>query len=123
MGVTLTAGNKPAKRFKWSKRIAIALAIYTIIGFLVVPAIIKSQMLKRLPALTKRQAAVEQVKFNPYALSLTIRGFALKEPSGDVFVSFDEFYINFELWASLFKRSWVFKTISLKKPYAQIAYL
>lgn len=122
MGVTLTAGSKPAKRFKWSKRIAIAVVIYTILGFFVVPPIVKWQMLKRLPALTKRQAVVEQVKFNPYALSLTIRGFSLKEPDSTVFVSFDEFYVNFELWASLFKRSWVFKKISLKKPFAQITY-
>ena len=122
MGVILMDSKRPKKRFKWTKRIAIALAVYTIVGFFVVPAVIKSQMLKRLPALTKRQAAVEQVKFNPYALSLTIRGFSLKEPDGEVFVSFDEFYVNFELWASLFKRSWVFKKVLLGKPFAQISY-
>ncbi len=109
-------------RFKWPRRIAIALLIYTVVGFFVVPAIIKSQMLKRLPALTKRQVEVQQVRFNPYVLSLTIRGFSLKEPDGEVFSSFDEFYINFQPWASLFKRSWVFKEISLKKPFAQITY-
>lgn len=109
-------------RFKWPRRIAIALVIYTVVGFFVVPAVIKSQMLKRLPALTKRQAAVEQVRFNPYVLSLTIRGFSLKEPDGEVFFAFDEFYINFQPWASLFKQSWVFSEISLKKPFAQITY-
>ncbi len=114
--------GRPPKRFKWSKRIIAALLIYTIIGFFVVPAVIKSQMLKRLPGLTKRQATVRQVRFNPYALSLTIRGFLLKEPDGEVFSSFDEFYINFQLWASLFKRSWVFREISLKGPFAQVTY-
>lgn len=109
-------------RFKWPRRIAITLLIYTVVGFFVVPAVIKSQMLKRLPALTKRQVEVRQVRFNPYVLSLTIRGFSLKEPDGEVFSSFDEFYINFQLWASLFKQSWVFKEISLNKPFAQITY-
>ncbi|MDB6023122.1 MAG: hypothetical protein JWQ04_2979, partial [Pedosphaera sp.] len=40
----------------------------------------------------------------------------------DVFSSFDEFYANFQLWASLFKRTWVFDEISLQKPFAQITY-
>ena len=116
------AAAKKPKRFKWPIRIAIVMLIYTVVGFFVVPAIIKSQMLKRLPALTKRQAAVEQVKCNPYVLSLTIRGFALKESNGDVFISFDEFYGNFQLWASLFKHAWVFDEISLAKPFAQVTY-
>ena len=121
MGAITYAGKKP-KRFKWTKRIIIALALYTIIGCFVVPAVIKSQMLKRLPALTHRTATVEQVKFNPYALSLTIRGFTLTETNGEVFGSFDEFYVNFQPMASLFKRAWVFSDISLQKPYAQITY-
>ncbi|HEX4644616.1 MAG TPA: DUF748 domain-containing protein, partial [Verrucomicrobiae bacterium] len=70
----------------------------------------------------KRQVTVGQVKCNPYVLSLTIRGFALKETNGDVFSSFDEFYVNFQPWASLFKWSWVFDEISLKRPFAQIIY-
>ena len=121
MGAITDAGKR-AKRFKWLKRIVIALALYTIIGFFVVPAVIKSQMLKRLPGLTHREAAVRQVKFNPFALSLTIHGFSLKETNGDVFSSFDEFYANFQPIASLFKWSWVFSDISLQKPFAQVTY-
>ena len=118
----VTYAGKPKKRFKWRRNIAIALVLYTIIGFFVVPAIIRSQMLKRLPDLTHRQASVEQVKFNPYAMSLTIRGFALKETNGEVFSSFDEFYINFQPVASLFRWGLVFKDISLKKPFAQVTH-
>ena len=118
----VTYAGKPKKRFKWRRNLAIALVLYTIIGFFVVPAIIKSQMIKRLPALTHREATVEQVKFNPYAMSLTIRGFALKETNGEVFSSFDEFYINFQPVASLFHWGLVFKDISLKKPFAQVTH-
>ena len=123
MGETLMANTRSAKRVKWLKRLAVVLFIYTIVGFFVVPAIIKWQMLKRLPALTKRQVEVKQVKFNPYALSLTIRGFALKETNGDPFISFDEFYLNFQPWASLFHWGIVFSDISLTKPFAQVNYL
>ena len=60
MRQTPSAAKRPS-RFRWPIRIGIALVIYTIIGFFLVPAMIKSQMLKRLPALTKRQVAIEQV--------------------------------------------------------------
>ena len=117
-----TTKRKLSKRSKWLIGLGIAFVLYTLFGFFLVPVIVKSQLLKRLPALTKRQAAVEQVKFNPFALSLTIRGFSLKETNGEVFSSFDEFYVNFQLWASLFKRSLVFDEITLKAPFAQITY-
>ncbi len=120
MGQQTTAGKR-LSRFKWPILIGIVLLIYTLAGFFLVPAIIKSQMLKRLPALTKRQVAIQQVKFNPYVLSLTIRGFSLKEPDGEVFSSFDEFYVNFQL-SSIFKHAWVFDEISLKKPFVQVTY-
>ena len=113
---------KLSKRTKWLIAIGVAVILYTVVGFFLIPAIIKSQMLKRLPALTKRQVAVERVKFNPYVLSLTIDGFSLRETNGEVFSSFSKFYINFQL-SSIFKRSWVFDEISLQDPFAQITYL
>ena len=115
------SSKKMSRRRKWLIASGITLFLYTIIGFFVAPAVIKSQMLKRIPALTHRQATVQQVKCNPYMLSLTIRGFSLNEPTGEVFSSFDEFYANFQL-SSIFKRSLVFKEISLKKPFAQVIY-
>ncbi len=121
MDATSSAGKKPL-RFKWVFWIAITVALYTLAGFFLLPAIIKSQMLKRLPGLTKRQPAVGQVKFNPYAFSLTVREFSLKESNGDVFSSFDELYVRFRPLASLFKRGWDFREITLRKPFAQIVY-
>jgi hypothetical protein len=108
--------TRRARRCRW---IAIALLVYTITGFFVVPAIIKSQLLKRLPGLTHRQAAVQQVKVNPYALSLTIRGLSLTETNGEPFAGFDEFYVNFQL-SSLFRWAWTFSEIRLAHPTANI---
>ena len=120
--MTTDAAPKMSKRTKWLTVFGAVMVLYTVAGFFVVPAIVKSQMLKRLPALTKRQVAIERVKFNPYVLSLTIDGFSLKETNGDVFSSFGELYIHFQL-SSIFKGSWVFHEISLQDPFAQITYL
>jgi hypothetical protein len=114
------SGNIP-KRTKWLIALGAVFLVYTIVGFFVVPAVVKSQMLKILPGLTKRQVSVEKVKFNPFALSLTIDGFSLKETNGDVFSSFGELYVNFQL-SSIFKRAFVFDEISLRDPFAQAIY-
>lgn len=119
-------GKSPAKLkrpawFRWGIRIGIVMVLYTIIGFFVVPAVIKSQMLKRLPGLVHREATIEQVKFNPYALSLTLRGFSLKETNGETFASVGEAYVNFQL-SSIFRGKWTFSEISVKDPFAQVTY-
>jgi hypothetical protein len=106
---------------KWTLGIGIALLVYTLAGFLLLPAIIRSQMLKRLPAITHRTVAVQQVKLNPFVLTLTIRGFTLKETNGDPFCSFDELYVNLRL-VSIFKRAFVFKEIRLKKPFGSVIF-
>ena len=84
---------------RWGKRalwVVIAFVVYLLLGFFAAPALIKWQMLKRLPITTKRQAAIRQVKVNPLTLSLTIRGLVLTEPDGHTFASWDELYINFQ---------------------------
>jgi hypothetical protein len=106
---------------KWTLGIGISLTIYTLVGFLLLPAIIKSQMLKRLPALTKRTVSVQQVNLNPFALTLIIRGFALKETNGDVFCSFDELSADLQ-FVSIFKRVFVFKEIRVKKPFGSVIF-
>jgi hypothetical protein len=111
------------RQVKWVKRSVIALLCYTVIGFLVLPALIKWQLVKRLPSMMHRAARVEAVRLNPYALSLTIRGLALTEPDGQRFASWSNFYVNFEAFGSLANWSWTFKRIELDEPYGYVALL
>jgi len=94
-----------------------ALAVYTVVGFLVAPAVIKAQLLKRLPVLLGRPVAVAGVKVNPYALSLTIRGLAVNEKNGGAFAGFDEFYARLK-YASFFQRGWAVQELHLTHPFA-----
>ena len=107
------------RRHKWLLRSAVAFVVYTLVGFFLLPPIIKWQMVERLPAITKRQAAVQQVKVNPWTLSLTVRGLALTEPDGRPFASWDELYVNFQA-SSLFRWAWTFKEIRLVKPFGEV---
>lgn len=105
---------------RWKRRVLIGVAIYAVIGFFILPPIIKWQLRKQLPALTLRQAEVKQVRVNPFALSLTIRGLALTETNGTPFVAFDEFYANFQL-SSIFRGAFTFSKIQLVHPTANLA--
>ena len=63
----ITRTLKTPRRGRRIKRLGLALALCTIFGFLLLPAIAKWQMVKQLPKLTLRQARVEAVRMNPYA--------------------------------------------------------
>ena len=107
---------------QWRRRVLILvglLVIYSLAGFLLVPWVLKSQLEKRLPGLTQRNATVRQVKFNPWALSLTIRGLELTEPDGRRFAGWEEFYVNFQL-SSLFRWAWTFREIRLQEPFGEV---
>ncbi len=110
------------RKSRWYKRSlwvgAIFLA-YVLLGFIVVPPVLKAQLLKRLPPITKRQVAIRQVRFNPLVLSLTIRGLSLTEPDGAVFASWEELYVNFQL-SSVFRLGWTFDEVKLEKPYGHL---
>src|SRR5579859_7833687 len=115
-GLTAFKGSRWFRRLVWAAAVFVA---YVLIGFFVLPPLIRWQMLKRLPQITKRQAAIRQVKFNPLTLSLTIRDLALSEPDGRPFASWDELYINFQS-SSLFRWAWTFKEIRLVRPFGEV---
>jgi hypothetical protein len=92
---------------------------YTIVGFFILPPIIRSVASKKLSAQLGREVTIQQVKVNPFALSGTIRGLLIKEKNGDPFLSWDEVYGNFQL-ASFFGHPWVFKEIRTSQPFVHV---
>ena len=105
------------------KRIAVwtlgLLLFYTIVGFLILPPIIRHVAVKQLSAQLGREVWIEKIKVNPFALSTTVRGLLIKDKDGQPFVSWDEVYVNFQL-SSFFGHAWVFKEISTSKPFVRV---
>ena len=58
---------------RWMIIAAIAGFLFTVVGFFVLPPIIKSQAETRLSALLGRKVTIGKVRLNPYALSVTVR--------------------------------------------------
>ena len=115
----------PFAGFFTRKRLLIAagiLLLYAISGFLVLPLLIKSILLSSIPEQLGRTARVETVRFNPFVLSVTLRGFEIDETDGKPFAGFDELYINFQL-SSIFRAAYTFNEIRLLAPRGQVKIL
>jgi hypothetical protein len=82
----------------WRAWAVLALALYTLIGFIVVPLVAKHQIPKQIRARLACEATVESVRFNPYTFNTTVRGFALADRRGEPLASFHEAFVNFAPW-------------------------
>ena len=100
---------------------AALLAVFALVGFFVVPPILKSVLATQLTSALHREVAIREVRFNPFALSATVRGLTVKEPKGsaDTFASFEELYVNLEAF-SLFRRAVVAREVRLTKPFVHL---
>ncbi|MDX1803031.1 MAG: DUF748 domain-containing protein [Alcanivorax sp.] len=104
------------KRSGWKTRTAVILAflylVYALVGFFVLPNIVREQASRALADLTGRQVHISEVRINPLALSATVNVFAIRDDQTRVLLGFKKLYVNFEL-SSLFRWSWHFDKVSL----------
>ncbi len=108
---------------RWQKLVmaaVVCLVIYSLVGFLILPPIVKSVLQKKLSENLHRQTVIEDIDLNPYALSCLVEGFMIKAREGsDTFVSFDKLYVNLETM-SLFRWALITKEIRLEQPYLNL---
>ena len=90
--------------------------IYTLVGFFLAPYLIKAYAIPAVAEKLKRPVLVKEVELNPFALSLRLTGFEIRETDQSALLGFDEFFVNFEV-SSLIRRAYVFETIRLTMPY------
>ncbi len=96
------------------------LVVFTLIGFLVVPLVLKSVLTSQLTAKLHREVTIQAIWFNPFMLSLEVNGFSIKDREGDEpFVSFKELALNFQA-VSVFKEGPVLRDILLRAPHVTI---
>lgn len=100
------------KRVAWGMGLIL---LYVILGFFILPPILRAVAVRQLTQQLNRPASIQQVRINPLTLSLTVKGLAVKERNDQPFVSWDELYANFQL-SSLFRWAWTFDEIQLREP-------
>jgi uncharacterized protein involved in outer membrane biogenesis/acylphosphatase len=105
------------KILKWT---LISLLAYSIIGFFILPPVLKYVMIKNLSEKLGRTITIQKIKVNPFMLSVSVSGFDIKEKEGaDTFFSFQELYVNLQT-ASIFKRGVVLREVRIYMPYAKL---
>ena len=105
------------KFFLWS---VVGLIVFTLFGFFGLPYILKYVLITQLTKLLHRETTVEEVHFNPFYLTLQVKGVALKDRNGtDPFVSFEELALDLEA-TSVWERGPIVRDIVLKAPFLSI---
>jgi len=97
------------------------LGIYILLGFFLLPMLVKSKLPTIIQQQTGRKASVATVRFDPFSLKLSLQGFALQEPNGQQFVGLDELFIDINGLESIGQMALVIDNMLLNKPAVRIA--
>ena len=105
---------------KWIIGAAVFFVLFTIIGFFVVPPVVKPYLLEAVSKTIDRQVSLSELTFNPYTLTASLRGFEIKEPRSETtFLSFDELVVDLDI-RSIFRRAPVIEEFIIRKPYVHL---
>lgn len=100
--------------------ILFVLALYTFLGFVILPIILQNVLTKEMTEVLHRKVTIDHVVTNPYALSMAIEGLTIMEEDGStVLFSCKRIYGNLEI-VSLVKRSLVIREIDLLQPFVKV---
>lgn len=98
----------------------VALLLYTVLGFFLVPKIIMNVATSTITKQLNRQTKIEQVKFNPYIFSCQIDGLAIQKKSGpENWIKVDRLLVNLQA-ASLFKQALILSQLQIDHPQLSI---
>lgn len=96
-------------------------ALYAFLGFIVLPIVLKSQIVNIVSNKTDSNISVESVYFNPFFFNLEISGVELRDLENKELASFGSLKINLEPH-SLIKSALHVKNITVEKPRFYVVY-
>jgi uncharacterized protein involved in outer membrane biogenesis len=98
----------------------IVVVSYTLFGYFGLPAILQSVLPRTLSDTLHRKTTIREIRFDPFELSLSIRGLEIGEREGKgTWISVKEMCANFQ-FASIFRGGPVLGEIRFVKPYVNI---
>ena len=112
--------NKKNERIKLAKKISLIVAglflFYLVIGFWVVPPLLKPKLEEQLSSLLNRKVTIAEIKLNPLALSATTSDLTVHEIDGQPFAGFEALYANAQI-SSIFKWAFTVREIRVQGPF------
>ncbi|MGZ8162779.1 MAG: DUF748 domain-containing protein, partial [Methylobacter sp.] len=97
------------------------LIVYAVVGFYILPAVLKWKMPEIIQQETGRKTSISKIQVNPFSLFASLHGFEMQEHNGKPFVSFDTFYIKIKPVTSITQSALVIERMLLEKPFVYIA--
>lgn len=121
--VSLLGRLMPLHRFRklliWFGAVFAALILF---AFFALPPLARSYLMRTLSETLHREVTIQQITINPFTLSLTVRGVAVKDrETSDTFASFDQLFINLQS-VSAFRLALILKEVRLDRPYIRIVH-
>ena len=107
------------KLIGWRSALVAAFVLYTLIGFFFVPWIAERVIQKVAREKVDREVTVEDIRCNPFTLSLTVEGFALSDRPDSTMLSFDELYANLQA-SSLLRWAFTLREVRIENPYVAL---
>ena len=99
------------------------IAAYAVLGFYIIPAVLKAKIPSIIQEETGRKASVANIEFNPFSFIAKIHDFKILEKNGKPFVGFESFNIDINGFQSIGQLALVIDDISLNKPSVHLAKL
>ena len=97
-----------------------AIALYALLGFLVVPQLLEKTLVDTLRQDFAAELRVEKIEFNPFVLSLRVSGVELDNPQGKPTARIQEIFANFQL-SSIFRLALAFDEVRFSAPELFVA--
>jgi uncharacterized protein involved in outer membrane biogenesis len=92
-----------------------ALLLYTLVGFVVVPLLVRWYVPRYVERDLHCQAVLDKVRVNPFFLTFEINGFSLKQVDGSPLVAFEKLFVDLEM-SGIFRWAVVLRELDLDKP-------
>ncbi len=96
-----------------------AFIIYTVLGFWLVPRLVRSNLVGFASEQYHRTLTVGDIRFNPYNLVLEIRTLSLPDADGHQLLGFERLMLNFDI-SSVWKFGASFAAVELEQPFARV---
>ena len=93
--------------------------LYALVGFFLIPYLIKAYAIPAVAEKLKRPVLVKEVELNPFAFSLRMTGLEIREIDQSALLGFDEFFIDLQA-SSVMRWAYVFDTIRITMPYVSV---
>ncbi len=108
--------DKKAKSIPWITIIAVLFALYCLVGFIVLPMVIKHVLTHQVAETVKHDITVTKARVNPFTWTIQLSDFAIQQSDQKPLISFKHLLLNFQL-TSIFKDAWTVKELTVNTPY------